>query len=466
MLTLQVDTRHATHLLPQWRGVMTEWMFSNDQRSAGQSTDPSGQTYDAGGVLPLQEQDIALAAESGARLIRCSIEHTSLEADAKPGEYLEAGFERISQLLDWYDRYDLDAILDLHNALGREYGGDPRLWQESAYQDRFVAVWRELARRFADHDRVVAMEPMNEPEPPRGLAEVWNGLALRATEAIRQFCPDKPVIVDSTGYANPSTFTDLQPTGDPNTLYSFHWYGPSKFHCQKRPWIKDQGTYHYPDVYGGQWWDRRTIHQQWAPALEFARVHKVPLFCGEFGCVSETPPMEDVIWLADVISLFDELEIGWTYFHFMFHTADPTWEGRFDCNLFMRDPRNNALRRLDRKADFMSEMMRLRGRWLPIESSYEHGATDSDDEQAAGDVHGFAVTEDDGPTMVYLTNRSRTQHHTVGLTLHGVGPIDSVRRMQPGSGGWSQSGVQMDDAERCMVELGPLSLVGLRLGGE
>lgn len=462
MTTFRIDRRRAGHHLPPWRGVMTEWMFSNDQRSAGQSTDPAGQVYDAGGVLPLQEQDIALAGESGARVIRCSIEHTSLEADGQPGKYLEAGFDRISELLTWYDRYGLDAILDLHNALGREFGGDPRLWENTDYQDRFVAVWSELARRFGDHDRVIALEPMNEPEPPRQRVDVWNKLARRATEAIRQSCPDKPIIIDSTGYANPATFAQLQPTGDSNCLYSFHWYGPSAFHCQKRPWIKDQSTYHYPDHYNGQWWDRQTIRQQWAPALTFAQKHQVPLFCGEFGCVSETPEMEDVIWLADVISLFDELNIGWTYFHYMFRTADPTWNGRFDCNLYMRDPRDNTLRRLDRKADFMGEMMRLRGRWLPVERTDDHQDHGADDSHAASDVHGFAVTEENGPTTVYLTNRHRTRTCPVGLMLQGMGPVDSVRCMQPGSGGWQSADISMNDAGRCTLDLEPLSLVSLQ----
>lgn len=431
MAPIRIDPADVLHSLPAVRGVMTEWMFTEAPAADTQSVAPGGVELDYGHLRNLQEEDIALAARIGVNTIRCAIEHVSLERRDRPGRYNEAGFARVEQLLDWYARYDLRAILDLHNALGREGGGDPRLWQDEAYQDRFVAVWRELARRFAGHPQVIAYEPLNEPEPRytddwQVRYSVWNRLARRVTDAIREIDPDRTIIIDSIEYANPSALAALEPTGDPNTAYSFHWYAPTAFHCQKRPWIDDRGTYHYPDTYDGRHWDRRTIEAEWQPALDFAAAHGAPLFCGEFGCVSDTPEMEDMIWLLDVVSLLDRHRIGWTYYHYLFRSAEPFWRDHFDCNLFVRELPSGRLRPLPRKVDLLSDLMKVGGRAL------RH---DPFDDVA---LLAHAVLLADGSLRIYVSNASRDESRSAELALAGGAwaPNVAVKRMAVGTCGY------------------------------
>jgi aryl-phospho-beta-D-glucosidase BglC (GH1 family) len=185
METIRIDPAKVLHPVPAIRGVMTEWMFAEGEADTGRSVDPTGVEYGYGRLLSLTEEDIARAAEIGVNTIRCAVEHASLEDDKRPGVYKEAGFRRLTQLLDWYAAHGIKGIIDLHNALGRVGGGDPRLWRERAYQDRFVAVWREVVRRYKGHPAVAAYEPINEAEPPDNDYAVWNRLATRTTDAIR-----------------------------------------------------------------------------------------------------------------------------------------------------------------------------------------------------------------------------------------------------------------------------------------
>jgi endoglucanase len=447
MSRLPINPDARAHSLPAIRGVMTEWMFTPGQDSTGRSTDPTGQNYDAGDLSNIREEDIALAAATGVNTFRCSIEHTSLEDRDEPGKYIEAGFQRIEQLLSWYAKYDLLAVLDIHNALGREGGGDPRLWEQTGFQDRFVALWRVLAERFSSHPQVVALELMNEPEPRHTddwaqRYRVWNDLAKRATAAIREVDPAIPLIVDSIEYANPGAFEGLEPTGDPNTIYSFHWYDPSDFHKQRRPWLDDQSTYHYPGEYDGKWWDRRTILEKWRTPLDWAAKHNVRLFCGEFGCVAECPEMEDMVWLLDVISLMDQHRIDWTYFHYMFRTADPMWAGRFDCNMYMRDiDQGDRLRVFDRKVSLLGDLMKLRGDVL------DH---DQPDDPA---MTAYAVRLADGRLRVYVSNTSGDDAKELTLELAGGdwAPQAHCKRMARGTGGF------VDDAPR-PIEDGAIAL--------
>ena len=453
MNVIRIDPSMLLHAVPAVRGAMTEWMYSAGGVDPGKSVDPMGVEYSYGVLLGLQEEDIALAGQTGLNTIRCAIEHASLEDRDTPGAYREEVFQRIEQMLDWYAKYDIRAILDLHNALGREGGGDPRLWQHVEYQDRFVNVWKEIVRRFKDHPQVIAFEPLNEPEPRHSedwdvRYAAWNNLAKRTTDAIRQLDDKKPIIINSIEYANASAFEGLQPTGDPNTVYSFHWYAPSAFHCQKRPTMKNKETYHYPDTYGDTWWDRNTIRKHWQKPLDFAARHKAPLFCGEFGCVSDTPEMEDMVWLLDIISLFDQLNITWTYYHYMFRTIEPYWMSHFDCNMFIYETPHNRLRAFDRKVSLLSDLMKLDGQVL------RHA--DSDDP----DLLVYAVRRPNGELTIYTSNKSRQSGKSLSLSLAG-GPWAAsvaVKRMAVGTGGYVDAPAQCLADGRLEVSLDPLTI--------
>ena len=457
MSAISIDPSKTLHEVPSIRGAMTEWMFSGEE-DPGKSVDPRGVEYSYGGLLNLRKEDIELAARTGLTTIRCAVSHTSLEDKDTPGKWIEAGFERIGELFDWYGQCGINGILDLHNALGREGGGDPRLWQQKEFQDRFVNVWKELARRFKDHPQVIAFEPLNEPEPRHtdDFAEryrVWNDLAKRTTDGIREIDAKTPIIINCIEYANPSAFAGLEPTGDENTIYSFHWYAPSEFHCQKRPWMKDKGTYHYPDEYHGKWWDRNTIHEAWKPALDFATVHNARLFCGEFGCVSDVPEMEDMCWLLDIVSLFDQLGIDWTYYLYMFRTVEPYWtkEGHFDCNMFVRDATSGELRTFDRKVSLLSDLMKLRG------TALDHDQPDD------GYLVVYAVRLPDGNLRIYASNKSRTDAKSLALALAGGpwAPQVEAQRMAVGTGGYVEAPSMTLKEGRLDLRLEPLTILHL-----
>jgi aryl-phospho-beta-D-glucosidase BglC (GH1 family) len=455
MIELHVDPSRTGGPVPAIRGVMTEWMHAAGQVDPGRTVDPEGVEFGYGKLLPLQAEDYRRAAEIGVNTIRTAVEHASLEHRDRPGAWNPEGFARLEQILGWCEQFGIDVVLDLHNALGREGGGDPRLWQQQALQDRFVGVWSELARRYADHPAVVAFEPLNEPEPRHvedfpARHAVWNTLARRTVEAIRATGTDLPVIIDSIEYASPEMFEGLAPTGDAGTVYSFHWYGPSAFHCQKRPWKSDKGTYHYPDTIKGKWWNRRQIAQAWAPALQFADLHGVDLFCGEFGCVGDVPEMEDMVWLLDVISLFDQLGIGWTYYHYMFRTVEPYWREHFDCNLYVYDQPGDTLRALDRKVSLLSELMRLKGDVLDLAQPSDEMVT----------VHGAAA----GDSMrLYVSNKDREAMRTVridGASVPGQARLQ-VRRMAPSSKGFQRVSAPERTGSGFELQLEPLSIAAL-----
>lgn len=451
---IRLDSSRISNAVPAVRGAMTEWMYLGPDVDRTKLK-PRGPKGGYGVLFDLEEEDFALAAQTGINTIRCAVEHTSLEDHNQPGKYFEHGFARIAKMLDMCAKYDLQVIIDLHNALGREGGGDPRLWQEKAYQDRFVNVWQQLAKRFKDSPQVIAFEPLNEAEPRFSsnkdeCSAVWNNLTRRVTDAIRKIDTTKPIIIDSIEYADPEAFKWLVPTGDPNTVYSFHWYGPGDFHRQ-RGTTSDNPYRHYPERYEGKWWNRQVIGESFQPAFDFGKKHNVPIFCGEFGCVSNCPEMEDIVWLLDIISLLDQNNAGWTYYHYMFRTIEPMWQKEFDCNMYIYDVPNNHLRVFDRKVSFLGDMMKLRGNVL-MHSQPEDP-----------DLLVYSVLTPEKQMKIYVSNKSRVENKNVSLDLVGNqwSPVVAVKRMAVGTNGYVVDQSVRIDKGRLDITVKPLNVLKL-----
>ena len=115
---------------------------------------------------------------------------------------------------------------------------------------------------------IIACEPLNEPnmkEQVKDMPSDWNALAKKLTAVIREVDTYHTTMVGSIGYASPSGFTSLEPTGDPNTIYTFHMYHPHQFTHQGTS--REATRVHYPGMAEGQMWDKETLQECWLKEL-------------------------------------------------------------------------------------------------------------------------------------------------------------------------------------------------------
>ena len=73
---------------------------------------------------------------------------------------------------------------------------------------------------------------MNEPHDTLAKTQ-WSSYARELTRAIRQIDPRHTIMVEPPEWGWPPGFEFLEPTGDANTIYSFHSYAPNEFTVQK-----------------------------------------------------------------------------------------------------------------------------------------------------------------------------------------------------------------------------------------
>jgi hypothetical protein len=270
----------------------------------------------------LAEPDIAFMKECGATVVRLPLNYRHFESDSAPFQYCEKGFARLHQVIEWCRKHDLYAILDLHAVQGWQdpdwhsdhFGRLTLLWRHPHFQDRFVALWEELARRYQGDPVIAGHNVMNEPVTgaPFGFFgfkyksdwEVLNRLNRRVVEAIRRIDPEHIIFLEGDHFS--ILFSGLEPPFADNLVYSSHNYikpcfGPGK----------------YPGSFLGGIWERAKmrLNFQEQEGTQFCRRHRVPLWVGEFGGAFDGPAEElesRLQALDDQIGVFEENSCHWT----------------------------------------------------------------------------------------------------------------------------------------------------------
>lgn len=246
------------------------------------------------------QADVDAIAAAGFNSIRLPLHYDLLtlpvEQEPAPGRdtWLPEGFARVDRLVAWAKEAGLYVVLDLHAAPGGQ-GTDlpiadrdpakPSLWDSPENRAKTVALWRELARRYADEPTVGAFDLINEPNwdfsgpgGGHGCQEKANA-PLRAhlreiTAAIRAVDKRHMLVIEGNCWGN--NYAGVLPLWDGNTMLSVHKY-----------WNRN---------------DPASI----ADWLRLRRETNAPVWLGETGENSNG-------WYRDVVRLAEGENIGWAF---------------------------------------------------------------------------------------------------------------------------------------------------------
>jgi hypothetical protein len=301
----------------------------------------------------IQECDIRRIADWGIDHVRLPVDYPVLEDDERPMQYKEEGLAYIDCCLEWCQASDLNLILDLHHAPGFSFTTleANTLFGDPAMQERFLALWEALARRYQGVGENLVFELLNEVVLPN--SDPWNALARRTAAHIRQVDPRRWMIVGSNRYNSAHWLSSLAVLDDPYILYTFHFYEPFIFTHQRAGWVPSMVEFNqevsYPgpvnglevfltrkperkgelERYLGRPLDQDFLRLDLQPAVDFMQHTGKPLYCGEYGAIAHAPLESRLQWHREMIELFREYGLGravWSYKEMDFGLVD--WTGR------------------------------------------------------------------------------------------------------------------------------------------
>ena len=256
------------------------------------------------------QSDFNYVKSLGCNLMRVAFNYRHFEDDDRPFVYKEAGFKWLDEVIGWARKAGVYLSLDFHAFPGWQSrgwhcdnpGGPPQFWEHVHFEERGIALWKELAQRYKDEPVVAMYGIMNEPEAP---ADKLNRYYTRVTAAIRAI--DQRHILNFEGNNYSQDFSQLNPPPDRNVIYSSHLYVTAGL-----------DDVEYPGVIHGEFFDRAALEKIYRQRRAYCAEHNIPHYISEFGPIYNTPAFVEskLQVLADYLDIIESYGDHWTIWNY------------------------------------------------------------------------------------------------------------------------------------------------------
>lgn len=258
----------------------------------------------------VSEEDFRLIRGMGCNLVRIPFNYHYFESDDAPEENLTEGFIWLDRAVEWARKHQIYIILDLHAAPGCQNSGFfsdnmsglAFLWQQRAYQERVVRLWRRIALHYRGEPAIAGYDLLNEPIPDS--IEQLNQLYRRIIAAVREVDADHILFLEGDSYS--TQFDGLAHPFDNNVVYSHHVYYPCGMERMEYPG-RDPKTGIYYDI---DW-----LRQDYARRTAFMRRNRTPVWFGETSLTFPPEVSEDarLCFLRDLLAVVEECGDSWSF---------------------------------------------------------------------------------------------------------------------------------------------------------
>jgi endoglucanase len=284
-------------------------------------------TYGAGWF---SERDVQWIAAHGFDHIRLPVDgRLVVRAD---GSLDESKLAPVDQSIRWARSSGLGLILDMHFLPGADFnnGGEGRVFEDAALQEKVADFWARLARRYAGEGPWLRFEILNEPVAPQNAQ--LNVFNRRMLAAIRASNPTRIVYLSSNRWSIVQTIDDVEVPADPNLAITVHFYEPMVFTHQQASWAgfnDKMPPVHFPgklpdvsagvngptsgDLTPGRELTVAEIEKAFAHVAEWAAVHAPgrEIYLGEFGVYVSADAQSKRNWIAAVRGIVERR--GWSW---------------------------------------------------------------------------------------------------------------------------------------------------------
>lgn len=203
-------------------------------------------------TLHHSELDYLRVQDMGMNAIRFYMNYRYFEDDNNPYSYKQTGWDWLDQNIAWAKKYGIYLILNMHAPQGgyQSQGTGDALWEDTANQDRLIALWQAIANRYKDEVQIAGFGPVNEPVPTVSMSQ-WSDLAQKIINGIRTVDPDRLIFIEKAIYVKGAYTMDenlnFPQVSGSNLVYEFHSYDPHAYTHQLFSWANRGDGGKYPD---------------------------------------------------------------------------------------------------------------------------------------------------------------------------------------------------------------------------
>lgn len=142
------------------------------------------------------ENSFAELEQLGFNSVRFYLNAALFESAETPYTYNENAFQWLDDNVQWAKKHNIRLLLNMHIPQGgKTKSSNTVFWDDQEYQSRFIALWTEIARRYANEDTILGYGLLNEPfvpecSTPDESLNLYYTLMEKTAASIRQVDPN------------------------------------------------------------------------------------------------------------------------------------------------------------------------------------------------------------------------------------------------------------------------------------
>ncbi|MBL8543703.1 MAG: glycoside hydrolase family 5 protein [Hyphomonadaceae bacterium] len=223
------------------------------------------------------------------------------------GRVSAAHMARVAEVIGWAMDANLKLQLDVHHY--ETLIADPR-----GHTPRLLALWRQIAERFADAPASLLFEPLNEPN-----GRQWDGARLTDLQSavittIRQSNATRTIVLGPGNWQNIDALERWRPPAAENIAVSVHYYEPHDFTHQGAEWLGAEAP-----RFGRDWGseaDLRLVQTHIERAASWGARQGYAVQVGEFGVNRAVALPQRALWTHAVRQACEAHGLGWCVWDF------------------------------------------------------------------------------------------------------------------------------------------------------
>ena len=267
---------------------------------------------------------IEKATRAGFTSVRVPVRWSNHASATAPFTIDPAFMARVESVVDKLLAKNVVVVLNMHHyrQMDGDHVDDGELPVADAVVDvRFLALWEQIAPRFASRGDRLVFELYNEPHG-RINGEPWNVLAARALAVVRKSNPDRVVIVGPTSWNSAGDLPRLKLPNDANLVATIHNYNPFTFTHQGAEWVSPVLPLGVTCCSASQTAD---MVAPLDAAKAWSASKRYPVYVGEFGAYSKADDASRIAYNRTMRDAIESRGMTWAYWEFAsgFGVYDP-----------------------------------------------------------------------------------------------------------------------------------------------
>jgi endoglucanase len=253
--------------------------------------------------------------EAGFDTLRLPVRWSNHAAASAPYAIDPVFTKRIQGVVDAALARGLHVVMDMHHY--RQLNGEnideaEKKVSQQIVEERYLALWGQIAKQFASYPQQLLFEPFNEPnkrlDGPR-----WSTLFEAVRQVIRKSNPNRYLVVGPAQWNNAEALSSLSLNKkDRRLIVTIHHYEPFEFTHQGAEWTtidmqKARGTTCCNTE------QLARIDKPLATAIAWSKKEQRPIWVGEWGSFDKAPIESRLAYTKAMVSALKRYELTWAY---------------------------------------------------------------------------------------------------------------------------------------------------------